>query len=107
MKQDIRKHYENASKGAETHQHAFETLGDWSKVTSFANFYRNHKDDINIIVAGAMVDKLLKEDVDSNEAKAFKDGLLRFASFFRMCKIEVENKNAKSKEEGETVITVK
>ena len=94
----LHKLQENNNKPHDHHEHALAVLGSEIAVAELSKFYEKHSEVIDTITASLIVDYLLKNNVNSEQAEAFKNGVLQFANFFEQCKIEMELRNS---EDGE------
>ena len=51
-------------------------------MSEIAGFYEKNLSTLDTITASLIIDYLLKNEVDSKQAEAFRDGVLQFANFF-------------------------
>lgn len=98
IQKELHNIHDNMQKAHKNHEHALAVLGSEMKVSEIARFYEKNLSTLDTITASLIIDYLLKNEVDSKQAEAFKDGVLQFANFFQQCKIEMELRNS---EDGE------
>lgn len=73
-------------------------LGNSAAVNKFAQFYKNHAEDIALIATAGMYEYLSdpKQSISSELLDAYKKGLAEIPRFFELCFTEVETKKQES-----------